>query len=104
MRLKLWHTHWRGKPKRNRQCSPSCCACNVQVRAKDDNGAMHFARDILVRAVKTDMDYQELQDALSLMGYDDPTTSPCGQMMSQHVRTYSLTLKPAYAPVVCHQT
>ena len=51
----------------------------MQVQAKDDNGAMHFARDILVRAVKTDGDYQELQDALSLMGYDDPTTSPCGQ-------------------------
>ena len=48
---------------------------------------MHFARDILVRAVKTDSDYQELQDALSLMGYDDPSTSPCGQMMSQQVHT-----------------
>ena len=67
-----------------------CDAVHAQVREKDDNGAMHFARDILVRAVKTDMDYQELQDALSLMGYDDPATSPCGQMMSQHVSTCSL--------------
>ena len=50
---------------------------------------MHFARDILVRAVQTDGDYQELQDALSLMGYDDPTSSPCGQMMSQQVHACS---------------
>ena len=63
---------------------------------------MHFARDILVRAVKTDMDYQELQDALSLMGYDDPTTSPCGQMMSQHVSACTLTLRLSYPPVTSH--
>ena len=52
---------------------------------------MHFARDILVRAVKTDSDYTELQDALSLMGYDDPSTSPCGRMMSQQVHTHLST-------------
>ena len=70
------------------------CACCGQVRAKDDHGAMHFARDILVRAAKTDVDYQELQDALSLMGYDDPAASPCGQMMSQHVS--------ACSPILAH--
>lgn len=72
------------------------CAYYAQVRAKDDHGAMHFARDILVRAAKTDVDYQELQDALSLMGYDDPAASPCGQMMSQHVSTCS--------PILTHQS
>lgn len=72
--------------------------CNEQVRGKDDDGAMHFARDILVRAAKTDSDYEELQNALSLMGYDDPQSSPCGMMMSEQVQNSVILTMPDLAP------
>ena len=62
-------------------------ACwGVQVRARDDMGAISFGTDILKRAVKSRDDQELLMDALSLMGYTDATKAPCGQMMGQQVR------------------
>ena len=48
-------------------------------------GAISFGHDILKRAVKSKDDQELLMDALSLMGYEDATTAPCGKMMGQQV-------------------
>ncbi len=60
----------------------------LQVRARDDEGCIAFIRDILRRAAVTENDNTVLQDAVCLMGYTDPMSSPYGQMMSQQVTLY----------------
>lgn len=60
----------------------------LQVRARDDEGCIAFIRDILRRATVTENDKAALQDAVCLMGYADPMSSPYGQMMSQQVTTH----------------
>jgi hypothetical protein len=62
---------------------PGMCA---QVRARDDEGAMGYGRAVLVRAVAGPEDAELLQDALSLLGYEDPAASPCGALLSSRVR------------------
>lgn len=46
---------------------------------------MAFGRAVLVREARSDEDADLLQDALSLLGYDDPATSPCGNLLSVKV-------------------
>ena len=57
-----------------------------KVRARDDEGAMGYGRAVLVRAVAGPEDAELLQDALSLLGYEDPAASPCGALLSARVR------------------
>ena len=57
----------------------------VQVRLKDDEGAMAFGSLVLVKAAETDEDRELLEDALSLLGYEDPASSPCGSLLSARV-------------------
>lgn len=61
-----------------------------QVRARDDEGCIAFIRDILRRAAVTENDKAALQDAVCLMGYTNPVSSPYGQMMSQQVTNHIL--------------
>ena len=63
----------------------------LQVRARDDEGCIAFIRDILRRAVVTENDKAALQDAVCLMGYANPVSSPYGQMMSQQVTNHILS-------------
>ena len=46
---------------------------------------MAFGRAVLVREARSDEDADLLQDALSLLGYDDPATSPCGNLLGVKV-------------------
>ncbi|BDA41395.1 Ran-binding protein 9 [Coccomyxa sp. Obi] len=56
------------------------------VRQRDDEGAMVFGRTVLVKAATTGEDQELLQDALSLLGYDDPASSPCGNLLGTKAR------------------
>lgn len=46
---------------------------------------MVFGRTVLVKAATTGEDQELLQDALSLLGYDDPASSPCGNLLGAKV-------------------
>lgn len=61
-----------------------------QVRQRDDEGAMVFGRTVLVKAATTGEDQELLQDALSLLGYDDPASSPCGNLLGTKVSLHKL--------------
>ena len=52
-----------------------------QVRIKDDKGAVVFGRSTLSTASKTSADHELLQDALSLIAYDEPQSSPQGYLL-----------------------
>ncbi|KAK9909014.1 hypothetical protein WJX75_006058 [Coccomyxa subellipsoidea] len=56
------------------------------VRQRDDEAAMAFGRSVLVKAASTGEDQELLQDALSLLGYNDPASSPCGNLLGTKVR------------------
>lgn len=51
------------------------------VRIKDDKGAVVFGRSTLSTASKTSADHELLQDALSLIAYDEPQSSPQGYLL-----------------------
>ena len=57
----------------------------MQIRARDDEGAMAYGRAVLVHAIAGPEDAELLQDALSLLGYEDPSTSPCGALLGAKV-------------------
>ena len=54
----------------------------LQVRLKDDKGAVDFGRSTLSTASKTSADQQLLQDVLTLMAYNEPESSPEGYLLS----------------------
>ena len=55
----------------------------LQVRAKQDEAAMAYGRAELSKAAAASPAHQEeLQDALSLLAYDVPEASPCGNLLS----------------------
>ena len=92
--------HWHGVCQRMRlprQCTtaaePTLWTCHCQVRVRDDEGAMAFGRAVLVREARSDEDMELLQDALSLLGYDDPATSPCGNLLGVKVPLSSTHLR-----------
>ena len=58
----------------------------MQVRLKDDKGAVTFGRSILSTASKTSADHELLQDALSLIAYDEPQSSPQGYLLGERHR------------------
>ena len=53
------------------------------MRVKDDKGAVTFGRSILSTASKTSADHELLQDALSLIAYDEPHSSPQGYLLGE---------------------
>ena len=64
--------------------------CGWQVRQRDDEAAMAFGRSVLVKAASTGEDQELLQDALSLLGYNDPASSPCGNLLGTKVGHVSI--------------
>ncbi len=86
-----------------------------QVRLKQDEAAMAYGRAELSKAAISSADQEDLQDALSLLAYDMPETSPCGSLLGQSHRTHlasSLTAaislrqgqkaRPALHQLFCH--
>ena len=59
-----------------------------QVRLKQDEAAMAYGRAELSKAATSSADQEDLQDALSLLAYDVPETSPCGHLLGQSHRAY----------------
>ena len=51
---------------------------------------MAFGRSVLVKAASTGEDQELLQDALSLLGYNDPASSPCGNLLGTKVGHVSI--------------
>lgn len=62
-----------------------CSAAVLQVRQRDDEAAMTFGRTVLKKAANSGEDQELLQDALSLLGYNDPAASPCGSLLGSKV-------------------
>jgi hypothetical protein len=60
----------------------------MQVRLQDDEGAMAYGRTVLRKVSSGDEDQALLQDALSLLGYDDPVTSPCSYLLATKVQIF----------------
>ncbi|EIE25153.1 SPRY-domain-containing protein [Coccomyxa subellipsoidea C-169] len=56
------------------------------VRQRDDEGAVKFGSTVLKKSAATGEDQELLQDALSLLGYNDPASSPCGSLLGTKVR------------------
>ncbi|KAK9834310.1 hypothetical protein WJX81_005519 [Elliptochloris bilobata] len=56
------------------------------VRARDDEGAMRYGRSVLSGAAASDQDQELLQDALSLLAYEEPEASPCGELLGAKAR------------------
>ena len=66
------------------------------MRLKDDNGAVIFGRSTLSTASKTSADHELLQDALSLIAYDKPHSSPQGYLLGeQHKLELAATVNAA---------
>ena len=55
----------------------------LQVRVKDDKGAVVFGRSTLSTVTKASADHELLQDALSLIAYDEPHSSPQGYLLGE---------------------
>lgn len=53
------------------------------MRLKDDKGAVVFGRSTLSTADKSSADHELLQDALSLIAYDQPHSSPQGYLLGE---------------------
>ena len=53
------------------------------MRLKDDKGAVIFGRSTLSIADKSSDDHELLQDALSLIAYDQPHSSPQGYLLGE---------------------
>ena len=53
------------------------------MRLKDDKGAVIFGRSTLSTANKSSADHELLQDALSLIAYDEPHSSPQGYLLGE---------------------
>ncbi|KAK9821247.1 hypothetical protein WJX74_001119 [Apatococcus lobatus] len=58
------------------------------VRGKQDEAAMAYGRAELSKAAASLPDQEELQDALSLLAYDVPEASPCGNLLSPSHRAH----------------
>lgn len=66
------------------------------VRVKDDKGAVIFGRSSLSTASNTSADHELLQDALSLIAYDEPHSSPQGYLLGeQHKLDLAATVNAA---------
>ncbi|KAL3132475.1 hypothetical protein ABBQ32_009024 [Trebouxia sp. C0010 RCD-2024] len=66
------------------------------VRVKDDTGAVVFGRSSLSTASNTSADHELLQDALSLIAYDEPQSSPQGYLLGdQHKLDLAATVNAA---------
>lgn len=70
------------------------------VRLKDDKGAVVFGRATLSTASKTPADHELLQDALSLIAYDDPQSSPQGYLLGE---SYKIDLAAAVNAAILKQ-
>lgn len=46
---------------------------------------MSYGRTVLVKVASGEADQDLLQDALSLLGYDDPAASPCSYLLGRKV-------------------
>ena len=55
------------------------------MRQRDDEGAVKFGSTVLKKSAATGEDEELLQDALSLLGYNDPASSPCGNLLGTKV-------------------
>jgi len=71
-----------------------------QVRIKDDKGAVVFGRSTLSTASKTSADHELLQDALSLIAYDEPQSSPQGYLLAD---SYKMDLAAAVNAAILKQ-
>ena len=60
---------------------------------------MAFGRAVLVREAGGDADAELLQDALSLLGYDEPASSPCGALLSAKARLQGALPGASHSPV-----
>lgn len=66
------------------------------MRVKDDKGAVIFGRSSLSTASNTSADHELLQDALSLIAYDEPHSSPQGYLLGeQHKLDLAATVNAA---------
>lgn len=66
------------------------------MRVKDDKGAVVFGRSSLSTASNTSADHELLQDALSLIAYDEPQSSPQGYLLGdQHKLDLAATVNAA---------
>ncbi len=68
-----------------KQRTETAALLGLQVRQRDDEAAMTFGRTVLKKAANSGEDQELLQDALSLLGYNDPAASPCGSLLGSKV-------------------
>ena len=72
----------------------------MQVRLKDDKDAVIFGRSTLSTASKTSADHELLQDALSLIAYDQPQSSPQGYLLGE---SHRLDMAASVNAAILHQ-